>query len=162
MVVFLTIVIVSSLTKIVYHHILWWMLLFISPFGCGANHTWAIFKTLATFHYTNWLIEILLLAYHNPQITGVNNPPILKNTKKGEMITAHQWQGFWPPHHHTVPQPKGCCTSPQRCWPGAWNSWKMSLPSREPTKTHPTWGLVGDMSVPWRVKTGPSNTFKAS
>lgn len=143
MVLFLTIV--SSLNKVVYHHILWWMLLFISPFGCGANHTWAIFKAVATFHYTstNWLIGILLEAYHNPQITG------------GEMITAHH-DNFLaletrlshvaltpchslPPHHHTEPQPKGCCTSPQRWWPGfrnkpgAWNSSSV-LPSKE----HPT------------------------
>ncbi len=56
------------------------------------------------------------------------------------MITAHQFPSFktlfprvsemsfplvfqpavsrLPPHHHTLPQPKGCCTSPQRCWPG--------------------------------------------
>ena len=32
--------------------------------------TWAAFKTLMTFHYTDWFIGILILAYYNPHIIG--------------------------------------------------------------------------------------------
>ncbi len=32
--------------------------------------TWAVMKTLLTFHYTGWLIGILVLAYYNPHIVG--------------------------------------------------------------------------------------------
>ncbi len=36
----------------------------------GSTAMWATFKTLLTFHYTDWLIRILIMAYYNPNITG--------------------------------------------------------------------------------------------
>ena len=35
------------------------------------NHPWAVFKTLMTFHDTNWFIGILILPYEIPQYNWV-------------------------------------------------------------------------------------------
>ncbi len=47
-------------------------------------------QTLLTFHYTDWLIGILIMAYYNPHMTGLYNP----------LYTAND-QGFG--HCQTVP-----------------------------------------------------------
>ncbi len=54
----------------------------------NASHFYAALKTLMTFHYTGWLIGILILLYYDPYITGLYNP-LYKTTNRGEMNTAH-------------------------------------------------------------------------
>ena len=54
----------------------WW---FRSP--AGRLTSWATFKTLLTFHYTGWLIGILITAYYNPNITGWYNPLFTANNE---------------------------------------------------------------------------------
>ena len=34
--------------------------------GFNSDNNWAVIKTIVTFHYTGWLIGILVLAYYNP------------------------------------------------------------------------------------------------
>ena len=47
----------------------------IEPKGSGCN-LWSFLKRKnpPTFHYTGWLIGILILVYYNPFITGYYNP----------------------------------------------------------------------------------------
>ncbi len=45
---------------------------------------WAALKTLLTFHYTGWLIGILIRVYYNPYITGeYNYNPLYNLTNQG-------------------------------------------------------------------------------
>ena len=37
---------------------------------CVYISIWAVIKTLTTFHYTGWLIRILIMVYYNPHIIG--------------------------------------------------------------------------------------------
>ena len=48
-----------------YIYINWWRISEPSTFSNMSNE-----KTLLTFHYTGWLIGILIMAYYNPYITG--------------------------------------------------------------------------------------------
>ena len=50
--------------------------------------TWAAFKTLMTFHYTDWFIGIIVLAYYNlTPYNWVVCHPFYQTTNQGEMIT---------------------------------------------------------------------------
>ena len=53
------------------------------------NLIWAVMKTLLTFHYTGWLIGILILAYYNPLYNWVVFHPLYQSTNQGELNTAH-------------------------------------------------------------------------
>ena len=44
-------------------------------------YTWATKKTLITFHYTGWLIGILIMVYYNPYILGSIIPYITQPTR---------------------------------------------------------------------------------
>lgn len=40
----------------------------------------AVLNILLKFHYTGWSMAILIMAYHNPYITGAYNPQDTANS----------------------------------------------------------------------------------
>ncbi len=48
-------------------------------------------KNLPTFHYTGWLIGILIMAYYNPYITGQYFIPYITQPTRGPFFGAHLW-----------------------------------------------------------------------
>ncbi len=48
---------------------------------CFVRVIWATFRTLLTFHYTDWFIGILIMVYYNPYRTGQYNPLYTTNNQ---------------------------------------------------------------------------------
>ena len=62
--------------------------------GSSPNLTRATNQTLTTFHYTGWLIGILVMVYYNPYITGWYN--LLYNpTNQGFFHCSLWWSDVW-------------------------------------------------------------------
>ena len=64
---------------------------FMKPTPCFSwirTHVSSVQNPWLTFHYTDWSIGILILAYCNPHIWVVYNP-LYQTTNQGEMNTAH-------------------------------------------------------------------------
>ena len=53
----------------------------------GEDRVWYVFFFETTFHYTGWLIGILIMVYYNPYITGEYNP--LYNLTNQGFFIAH-------------------------------------------------------------------------
>ena len=74
------------------------------------ENMWATFKTRMTFHYTDWFMGILMMAYCNPYLTRSCNPPFTANNQ-GFLVSAlmtYGWSLCW-----IFPAPKNF-----------WSSWQ--------------------------------------
>ena len=55
---------------------------------------WAAFKTLMTFHYTDWFIGILIMTSYDPHFIGWYTPQFAVNTQGSCSNCPHHFHGF--------------------------------------------------------------------